>query len=145
MQTMILSMSAKDVAAVAAIEKRCFLDAWGEESVLATLSRKDFYGFCAVLDGEIVGYVCGTILFENAEVLRIAVLDTQRRKGIGAMLLDTFLSSANEQGAERVFLEVRAQNAAAIGLYASRGFENIRVREHYYAHGENAVEMIKTL
>ena len=98
-----------------------------------------------MLDGEIVGYICGSVLFEDAEILRVAVVDTQRRKGIGAWLLDVFLSSVKEQGAERVFLEVRAQNTAALGLYASRGFESVRVREHYYADGENAVEMRKTL
>ena len=145
MQVTILAMSLQDATAVAGIEKQCFLDAWGQESLLSTLSRRDFSGFCAVLDGEVVGYICGSVLFEDAEILRVAVLDTQRRKGIGAMLLDAFLSCAKEQKAERVFLEVRAQNAAAIGLYRSRGFESVRVREHYYADGENAVEMLKTL
>ena len=137
MQVTILAMSLQDATAVAGIEKQCFLDAWGQESLISTLSRRDFSGFCAVLDGEVVGYICGSVLFEDAEILRVAVLDTQRRKGIGAMLLDTFLSCAKEQKAERVFLE--------IGLYRSRGFESVRVREHYYADGENAVEMLKTL
>jgi ribosomal protein S18 acetylase RimI-like enzyme len=42
------------------------------------------------------------------------------------------LMAANERKAERVFLEVRADNPIAIGLYRSLGFLEIGVREGYY-------------
>jgi ribosomal protein S18 acetylase RimI-like enzyme len=36
-------------------------------------------------------------------------------------------------GAQRVFLEVRRSNAAAIGLYERSGFRPVGVRRGYYA------------
>lgn len=144
MQVTLRSITAEDAARIAGLERACFSDAWGEESVRSTLTRKDFCGVILECDGAAVGYVCGTVLFEDAELLRIAILQEKRRLGLGAAVLDAFLEAVRAQKAERVWLEVRESNAAAISLYSSRGFVQGRVRENYYADGEAAVEMTKT-
>ena len=145
MQVSVRALTAQDAATVADIERACFPDAWNEESVISTISRRDFCGVCAEINGEMVAYLLGSVLFEDGEVLRVAVPTMHRRKGFGALALDAFLSTAKAQGATRVFLEVRAGNAAAIGLYTSRGFEKTRIREKYYDGVEDAVEMLKIL
>ncbi len=145
MQVTIRAMQEQDVESVAKMENACFSDAWTKESIASTLSRRDFCGVCAEADGETAAYLLGSVLFEDGEVLRVAVQPTHRRKGLGALVLDEFLSQAKAQGATRVFLEVRASNAAAIGLYLSRGFEKTRIREKYYDGVEDAVEMLKIL
>ncbi len=145
MQVNVRAITEQDADAVAEIEKLCFDDAWGVESIRSTVLRRDFCGVCAETDGEILAYLLGSVLFDDGEVLRVAAVPTHRRKGLGASVLDAFLSRAKAQGAARVFLEVRESNGAAIGLYASRGFEKARVREKYYGGVENAVEMLKIL
>lgn len=145
MQVSLRALTAQDAAFVAEIERTCFSDAWSEESIISTLLRRDFCGVCAVVDGEIVAYLLGSVLFEDSEVLRVAVPTMHRRKGFGALALDAFLSQVKAQGATRVFLEVRAGNTAAMGLYVSRGFESTRIREKYYDGIEDAVEMLKIL
>lgn len=102
-------------------------------------------GIVAEAAGEILGYVCGSSLFEEAELMRIAVLPDYRGQGIGGDLVDEFFKSVVALGARRVFLEVRATNEAALGLYRSRGFEKNRLRKRYYADGEDALEMKKEL
>ena len=93
--------------------------------------------------GEIVGYACGTSLFEDSELLRIAVLPEKRKGGLGTELLLALIAEAKEKGAEKMFLEVREGNTPALKLYEKHGFTPIRVRKNYYADGENGVEMVK--
>jgi len=47
-------------------------------------------------------------------------------------MMQTLIGEARARRAENVFLEVRADNPIAEGLYESLGFERIAVRPHYY-------------
>jgi ribosomal protein S18 acetylase RimI-like enzyme len=62
------------------------------------------------------------------EILNLAVDPAERRTGIARRLVLDALTNA--QGAW--FLEVRASNAAAIGLYESAGFARAGHRKNYY-------------
>ena len=108
-------------------------------------SSKWFYGVCAVEDGEIVGYACETVLFENAEVDNIAVAESCRRRGVGKKLLKKLETEAKERGARVILLEVRVSNAPAMTMYLKEGFKGIYVRPRYYPDGEDAVVMQKEL
>lgn len=144
--TKIRPLTKADVKTVAGLEKASFSAPWTQESLLSTLSRADFIGYVLETDGgEIVGYVFGSILFEDAELHRIAVKSESRGKGYGGRVLDGFLQGVKARGGERVFLEVRVSNAPARKLYDSRGFELFRTRRYYYDDGEDALEMKKEL
>ena len=145
MQVSLREMSGLDVAAVASIERDCFALPWPEKEIDSVFNRADFCGVIAERKGEIVGYLLGLTLFEDAEVLRIAVLERFRGQKIGGAILDRFFECVKAKGAQKTFLEVRASNLSAIGLYESRGFLQGRVREKYYENGENAIEMHKQL
>lgn len=144
--TKIRPLTKADIKTVAGLEKASFSAPWTQESLLSTLSRADFIGYVLETDGgEIVGYVFGSILFEDAELHRIAVKSESRGKGYGGRVLDGFLQGVKARGGERVFLEVRVSNAPARKLYDSRGFELFRTRRYYYDDGEDALEMKKEL
>src|ERR1700734_4235093 len=68
----------------------------------------------------------------QADVLTIAVRQACWGQGIGSALLGALLDAARERGRTEVFLEVRADNPRAQGLYRRRGFEEIGVRRGYY-------------
>ena len=58
------------------------------------------------------------------------------------------ISQAERQGAKEMFLEVRASNVAAIGIYECAGFNETGRRKGYYpADGgrEDAILMAKVL
>jgi ribosomal-protein-alanine N-acetyltransferase len=81
-----------------------------------------------------------------ADVLTIAVRASHWGLGIGAALLDALIQAARERDYAEVFLEVRADNPRAQGLYARRGFEEIGVRRGYYQpSGIDAIVMRKDL
>lgn len=145
MQMTVRPLRKEDIEEVAALEAKCFQDAWTKEQLVSAFSRADFYGLALETENRLIGYVCATKLFEESELLIIAVAEEYRQKGFGGALMDAFLKDMKSGGVERVFLEVRLSNVAAKTLYERRGFATVRVREKYYADGESALEMVKTL
>ena len=82
-------------------------------------------------------------------MLTIAVAPEARRNGEGRALLDGFLRTARARGAGTAFLEVAADNAAALALYRRSGFaEAGRRRGYYHSPGNppvDALVMVKSL
>jgi ribosomal-protein-alanine N-acetyltransferase len=79
------------------------------------------------------GFLLGRVAAGEAEVLTLAVDPGVRRQGLGAGLLAGFLRLAAERGACRVFLEVAADNGAALALYARAGLAPVGRRRGYFA------------
>ncbi|GAA2078972.1 ribosomal protein S18-alanine N-acetyltransferase [Pseudolysinimonas kribbensis] len=152
--TVLRRAEASDLDAIMAIERASYPDdAWSTSSMRAELSGPHGYYLVAVDesgDGSgagIEGY--GGLLApegsHQGDVQTLTVAEPARGRGIGRALLNALLAEAGRRGADEVFLEVRAGNGIAQGLYASLGFERIAVRPHYYQpDGEDAWVMRRT-
>jgi [ribosomal protein S18]-alanine N-acetyltransferase len=82
----------------------------------------------------------------QADVLTIAVRESHWGLGIGSALLGELIQAARERDCAEIFLEVRADNPRAHGLYLRRGFAEIGVRRGYYKpSGVDAIVMRKEL
>ena len=68
----------------------------------------------------------------DAELITVAVDPRSRKKGIGAALLKAALHDLTRTPARRLFLEVAADNLAALRLYGKHGFAKISERQGYY-------------
>ena len=79
------------------------------------------------------GFLFGRTIADEAELLTLAVDPAARRQGIGLDLVTRFLNRARQMGATSAFLEVAADNTAAIALYERCGFVAAGVRKGYYA------------
>lgn len=96
-------------------------------------------------DGEdtwlAIGY-CGTmVVADTADVQTIGVLPEYEGHGFGRAMLEQMHERAREQGAERILLEVRADNSRAQHLYERNGYRQIHVRRRYYDDGTDAIIM----
>ena len=96
---------------------------WSETEFADLLARGDTFVIV-----EAAGFVLGRVIADEAELLTIAVEATARRRGTGRNLLD----EVARRGAAVAFLEVSADNEAAIALYRSGGFEVSGRRRGYY-------------
>jgi ribosomal-protein-alanine N-acetyltransferase len=108
-------------------------DPWPAVAFIRELESSHNHYVAARLDGLLVGYAGVSRLgrkppFEY-EVHTIGVDARFQGRGIGRGLLDGLLAIA---AGGAVFLEVRTDNAAAIGLYESVGFAVMGVRKKYY-------------
>jgi ribosomal-protein-alanine N-acetyltransferase len=138
-------MSEADLDAVLAIEQASYSLPWSREHFEHELAAPHSFPFIAELDGKVVGYVCLMSLFEEAQIMDIAVAPERRGRGIARLLLDYAISVAREKDAEVLALEVRASNNAAISLYEQCGFIRTGLRQKYYEGRDDAVLMEKRL
>ena len=91
------------------------------------------------IGGILSGYAIMSVAAGEAHILNLCIHPEYQRSGYGRRLLNALLVNADEVGVERVFLEVRPSNGAAIKLYRSAGFEQIGVRPSYY-HADSGRE-----
>ena len=83
-------------------------------------------------DGEIIGYYAMMVAAGEAHLLNLTIAPMWRRHGLGRDLLRHCMACACDHKADRMFLEVRTSNTAAIGLYHDSGFVDLAVRRGYY-------------
>jgi ribosomal-protein-alanine N-acetyltransferase len=136
--------TAADVPAIAALEATAFPeDAW-PPGYLADAIAGALLGsgvLVAELDGDVVGHAITSVVFEIAELQRIAVAVEHRRRGIAGLLLAAVRDQAATQGAPALLLEVRETNAGALAFYERAGFAEIDRRPRYYRNGDTAIVM----
>lgn len=147
---MIRAAEPDDAWALTVIESEVFgPDAWNQPQVLEELTGAGRRGWVALPDeetaGELVGYAMTMTLGEITDLQRIAVLPERRRTGIARRLLDRALAAAEQDGADRMLLEVSATNRAAMRFYTDAGFTGVDRRPRYYRDGSDAVVMRRSL
>lgn len=139
---MIRLARAGDVEAIAALEAESFpQDPW-PAGYLAEAVAGQLYGIVVHVaegEGDVVGHAITSVVFEVAELQRIAVTSRLRRRGLAGALLDAVLADARGNRAERLLLEVRDTNAGALAFYERAGFVEIDRRPRYYSDGTTAI------
>lgn len=139
----------EDVDRLLRIEQNSFSAPWTRKMFEVELNGNPFsYLFAArsIYDGhasgEIVGYVCFWVVFDEVRVMTLAVEPSARRQGIAGELVRFMLTFGRAHGAVRAILEVRASNLAARGLYEQMGFRQTAIRTKYYTNPtEDAILM----
>ncbi len=135
----------EDVQKIAEIERACFSDAWTKEMLADCLRFPYYHCFLVEEGGQVCGYCCLIVLFEDGEVANIAVDAPYRGRGIAKALMEKMHDKARSLGATRCLLEVRKSNVAAISLYERFGYCHYGERPRYYEDGEDALLMEKSL
>jgi ribosomal-protein-alanine N-acetyltransferase len=135
-----------DAPAIADLEALLFgPDAWSEAAVLGEIEGPGRRAVVAVEEGDVVGYAVTMCPADVVDLQRIGVRADRQRRGVAGALLDEVLEPAAAGGADRVLLEVSADNRAALAFYAAAGFVEIDRRRRYYRDGSDAVVMRRSL
>lgn len=100
---------------------------WSAAAFAGVIARPE----CFVLSAP-GGFLLASVVAGEAEVLTLAVAPERRRHGIARGLVAGFLAQAGTRGAQAAFLEVAADNAAALALYQAAGFAVAGRRKGYY-------------
>lgn len=128
---------AEEIDAVMTVMNDAFGDKFGEAWTRSQLSGILPMGgvfLMAAIDRAsetVVGFSLSRTVADESELLLIAVLRGEQRRGVGTLLLDHFLDRARKAGISRVHLEVRDGNPA-IDMYHSAGFSPVGRRRNYY-------------
>lgn len=81
---------------------------------------------------KLLGYLQYQRIFDEAELLNIAVSKEWRHKKIAEKMLQSFIESCLEEQVASIFLEVRKSNTAAVSLYQKMNFKLVNIRKNYY-------------
>ncbi len=129
---------------VAAIEKANFSVPWSLESFRESMKLEHTIYLVAEEEENIMGY-CGMYrVFNEGEIVNVAVAEAYRRKKVALRLLKQLFIESSELKVDNFFLEVRESNQPAIQLYKKLGFTEAGIRKNFYEKPrENAIFMWK--
>jgi [ribosomal protein S18]-alanine N-acetyltransferase len=88
---------------------------------------------------DLVAMASGWLVVDELHITAVAVAPERRQQGLGRLVLEALLNHGAALGAVHATLEVAADNAAALALYARQGFQTAGIRRHYYRNGEDAL------
>jgi ribosomal-protein-alanine N-acetyltransferase len=119
---------------IAALHARLFDSAWDADSITRSIEHPASASFIAQVrePRSLAGFVIGRIAADEAEILSIGVAPEWQRRGIGRRMVEGLVRASRRAEVARLFLEVAADNAAAIALYKSLGFKVAGRRKAYY-------------
>ena len=123
--------------ALAALHRECFVDAWDTKAFRDLLSSPGTYAFATPH-----AFIVARAAAGEAEILTVGTIPSDRRTGAARALVLAAAAEAHQRGASEMFLEVAANNAPALALYASLGFAAVGRRKGYYVRGASAVDAI---
>lgn len=93
--------------------------------------RRGFHIFIAELDSKPIGKTHLHIANGEGGIFGLGVVPDQRGKGFGRELLIASVEKLKELGADKIFLQVDAENENALSLYKSAGFEETHSMKYY--------------
>ena len=119
------------------------------ESLLAELPESFVV---AETNSKLVGYIMCKVEYgfsnfkklgfvKKGHVVSVAVLEEQRKKGIGRALIEEAIAGTKIKKADELYLEVRCSNNEAVRLYEKIGFIIKQRIKSYYRDGEDAYLM----
>jgi [ribosomal protein S18]-alanine N-acetyltransferase len=151
-------MGEADLDAVHEVEKMAYAHPWSRRHFADSLAS----GYPGVMllaeplpgevalpqrpDGRVLlGYLVAMTGVDEVHLLNITVAPVHQRQGWARFMLDALVHWSRGQGAQWLWLEVRAGNAPARALYVRHGFREVGLRRGYYPAGglarEDAVVM----
>ncbi len=108
--------------------REAFLNALDAEAPVRRLAL-----VAEAMSAEVIGLAVFSLAPPVAELETVAIASAAQRTGAGFELLKRAIEQLRAAGIAEVVLEVRASNAAAIGLYRKLGFLETGTRRNYYA------------
>jgi ribosomal-protein-alanine N-acetyltransferase len=114
------------------IQKNCNEPVWTSSSLFHLLSKGSGYGYILKYLDKSIGYILLRSLNDEEEVLSLGVLKLNRRQGFASKLFYKFERAVIRKNVQRIFLEVKVENYAAICFYEFLGLKKIKVLKDYY-------------
>jgi [ribosomal protein S18]-alanine N-acetyltransferase len=134
-----------DCAALSLLARRAGERGWSEMAIAEEVVRLQAEVLVLEDRSGIVGWAIVWVVLDEASLLLIAVDPRAARRGHGRRLLRALEARAAERGATRMHLEVRRSNLPARAFYAALGYAETGGRDSYYADGEDAILMARSI
>jgi ribosomal-protein-alanine N-acetyltransferase len=125
-------MTIRDLAAVLAIEARCYGHPWSRGNFIDSLAAGYLAEVLEAPEPGLVGYFVAMPGADELHLLNLTVMPEWQGHGHGRRMLDALEAVCRQRHWPMLWLEVRASNQRALSLYRRRGFVEVAVRRDYY-------------
>jgi [ribosomal protein S18]-alanine N-acetyltransferase len=119
------------LGAVCTVEQAAYTHPWTHANFVDSMHA----GYhCQLLLGgdQLIGYFVAMKGVDEVHLLNLTVAPAFQRQGWAPLLLETLAGWSRGQGAQWLWLEVRAANARALSIYERNGFRRVGLRKGYY-------------
>lgn len=125
-------MVGRDVEIVFRLEKQA-PSPWGRSLIKDELNRNHSFTLVAVVADEVVGWCCSRYVQDEAELLKISVAESWRRRSVAKLMLAVLEKQLRTVAVLTLYLEVRSENLPALSFYRQAGFTATGRRINYYS------------
>lgn len=125
-------MVGRDVEIVFRLEKQA-PSPWGRSLIKDELNRNHSFTLVAVVADEVVGWCCSRYVQDEAELLKISVAESWRRRSVAKLMLAALEKQLRTVAVLTLYLEVRSENLPALSFYRQAGFTATGRRINYYS------------
>jgi uncharacterized protein len=137
----------QDLSPAADLERLCFIAHNLRKRQLQYLQQRPSAVFLvAEWGGQLVGHAIALVRQHkkglSGRIYSLAVHPEFRGKKIGQSLLREMMREIGTRGVKRIYLEVEAENAAAIALYQRSEFRQIGILPDYFGRGQDGRHMM---
>ena len=128
------------------IEQNAYAHPWSLVNFRDAL-KSGYQAQILTVSGTVLGYFVAMKGVDEVHLLNITVAPDHQRQGWARVMLDALAIWARGQGAQWLWLEVRAGNQRAARVYESHGYRRVGQRKAYYpaANGQREDAVVMSL
>ena len=132
--------------AVLRVEQQSYAHPWLRSNFDDSL-KSGYQAQLLMADATLLGYFVAMKGVDEVHLLNLTVAPEHQRQGWAQVMLDALALWARGQGAEWLWLEVRAGNVRAIEVYEAHGYRRVGQRKNYYpsGHGQREDALVMSL
>jgi ribosomal-protein-alanine N-acetyltransferase len=119
------------LADVVAVEQSAYSHPWTTGNFSDSV-QSGYQAQVLVGDERVLGYFVAMKGVDEVHLLNITVAPDCQGQGWGRVMLDALAVWSRGQGAQWLWLEVRASNARALRIYERHGYRRVGERRAYY-------------
>lgn len=127
-----------DMEEVLEIESHSFDDPWDRESLILCLRERNVVSCVVELDGCVVGFMIYELHKTRIHIVKFAVHQHHRRKGIGSLMADKLIGKLSPWRRNQIILEVDERNLSAQKFFRSRLFAATKLLRNFYENEQQS-------
>lgn len=124
-------MTAEGLDDVLRVEQLAYGHPWTQGNFLDSI-KAGYQAQLLTAEGQLLGYFVAMKGVDEVHLLNITVAPDHQRQGWARVMLDALAIWSRGQGAQWLWLEVRASNLRAQGIYEAWGYRRVGDRKAYY-------------
>ena len=124
-------LSEARLEAVVAIEEQAYDHPWTRGNFMDSV-RAGYQAQMLVAGPQLLGYFIAMKGVDEVHLLNLTVAPQSQGRGWGRVMLDALAQWSRGQGAQWLWLEVRASNERAQLIYTRHGYRRVGERKGYY-------------